>query len=1382
MKRKTETGKNARSMMMLMMSAMMFTPLLAQAGTVALSTQPMMQSAPSNVKPNVMFILDDSGTMDYDRLPDWASGSVQNQIKNSAYNGVTYNPATNYAPPAYFDPDGKLNTTKYLSQTAANSTNWTSVKNDAYGVQTTGSSNLVGNAYSYVTIAGEYCTAQDLKDCVAATAPSATYPYPARLRWCSNTTDAAKATPAAGTCQGIRISPYIRIRYPNPPTATITVGGSGATSATSITVGGQQILSAMTDGTLTTTAAVATAIKNAINACSATATGGCTTSGFSATVSGSTVTLIANSTGTFAKPVILQSGTMTLTPSTFSGGNQVPGSTRYIEINSVNNSYPYPGSTSKAPGRTDCAGTVCTYAEEMTNYANWWTYYHTRLQAMKTSVSRAFKSIDNRFRVGFSTICDHSATTGTLFLANDTFETTHKNNWFNKLFSTGTSCFTPLRGALSKTGRYYAGKVGAVDPVQYSCQQNFAILSTDGYWNTDQESPSSPTGDGCTNNNSPGSNYGPYQVDNKTCVGNQDGGTTDRPMKEGTTAVSNTLADVAKYYYETDLRDTALGNCTGGKSVDFPSGNPNVCPNNVFVSPTDNKTWQHMTTFTMGLGASGTLNYTADYDTATSGDFYNLKKGLAGVNWPDPIANKNEQRIDDLWHAAVNGRGMYFSAQDPDQIVTGFNKALSSITAKLGAAAAAATSTLNPVAGDNYAFVASYMTVKWKGNLEARSINTATGVVSSTASWCVEDVVPDACPVALTQVTSGSSTIYNCVVPGATATTCTAPSVFDSAAGTCTTEVAKSCAGTLPPMVGATTDTRTIYTADTAANVLIPFDTAFATANPGYFNSAAISGLSQWGSLNPSQQTAAQGANLLGFLRGQKGHEQTAAAPIDRLYRSREAVLGDTVESQPFFIAAPVFSYSYPGYSDFKINHANRAGTVYVGANDGMLHAFAGDTGVERWAYVPSMVIPNMWKLADTNYSTSHVNYVNGSVTISDVCFAANCSTATAADWHTILVGGLNGGGRGYYALDVTDPTAPSLLWEFTDTSGKGSVQDADLGYSFSRPQITRKADGTWVVLVTSGYNNVSPGSGKGVLYVLSAKTGNIISKISTGVGTTASPSGLGKIAVWNNEAAGNLAGYVYGGDLEGNVWRFDINTPGKFLLATLYSDTAGTKPQPITTAPALGEASNYRMIFVGTGKYLEPTDLDNLQLQTLYAIKDNDATTTLVNPRASTKTATTQVDKMVQQTITDLGGVRDGSNNAVDLTVDRGWYVDFPDASNGSERVALEAQLVKGTLLVATLVPSSSICNPGGYSWLNFFNYADGTPVQSATNKIVSIKYDSIIVGFNIIFIQGKPVVEVVTSTNPTPEVPQNAPDMFKSKGSADFKERRSMWRELGK
>lgn len=1665
-------------------------PLPALAASVALATAPLATSTTSTVKPNVMFILDDSGSMGWDYLPDWANDNypgtstsyngVPALHRNNKFNGVAYNPAITYTPPVLYNADGTLNTATYPNIGSP----WTSVENDAFGIQSTSSTNLVtsftdvewctSSAYTdclrndnlilpgtvnsknyttnhtkastgsgfvatgapdaptavarsfgpfyYTIIPGEYCDSANLKNC--QTTETATFSYPAPLRWCNSDAAATAAAPAASTCQAINNSTYKYPRYPTrfytPATAgspavpahgpiaevigvaasasfTFNYSGSLNPVGFSVMVSGSEIMSATTPGSLKTSSQLAAWVQ-----------ANSSLPGYTIMASGSTVTITATTTGTAkninsvvvtetapasvtyttnqtpgvnasaaAAPTngtlnisnvdsnktislkcgstyIGQSGTWTSTNSSTkatrlnglytkinttvngytisctkngsptsslscsvaapvgvsqcsggftvdsniytttntgpSGGSDAVTATKAVgtitftnptslnptgvsvkvngteimaattpgaltsssgmatwvqgnsslanyvitksgstvtltaaaagtawnintitytqaapptatatapiyiagvdavaaqpaaaeipavpaspagyygsfirtDIVSSNNSYPYPGTTTKANTRTDCIADTtdpktCTYTEEMTNFANWWTYYHTRLQAMKSSVSRAFKTLDNRFRVGFTTISDTGATNGAKFLGNDTFELAHKNSWFTKLFAAPASSSTPLRGALSKAGRYYGKKIaGQTDPVQYSCQQNFTILSTDGYWNTGDES-------------------GTYTSLDLTgdLVGDKDGGTTPRPLKQGTTAVSDTLADIAKYYYDTDLRTGTLGTCAGGTSSDFPSGNPDVCTNNVFTSSSDNNIKQHMTTFTMGLGIDGTLNYTSDYLTATSGDYYNLKNGLGSptANWPDPIANSAGERIDDLWHAAVNGQGIYFSAKDPDSIITGFNTALSSITAKLGAAAAAATSTLNPVAGNNFAYVASYTTNVWKGNLESRGINIDTGVVSETATWCVEDVMAGSCasPGTVVADTSGSSTIYNCVVTGSSNPTCT-DSGGILVGSECRTEIQNACTGTMAAKVGATTDSRNIYTANSAGDGLISFDAAYATANPTYFAAAHINGLNQWGSLSVAQRAAAAGVNLINYLRGRNGYEDRAANPVDnRLYRAREAVMGDALESQPAYLGKPVFNYPYAGYADYKAAQAARAGTIYMGTNDGMLHAFAASDGAERWAYVPSMVIPNMWKLASTSYSGNHTNFVNGSVLTTDI--------STADGWKTILVGGLNGGGRGYYALDITDPAAPALLWEFTP------ADDSDLGYSFGTPVVTKKDDDTWVVLVTSGYdngtlsgnpaiNNSPVGGGGGHLYVLDASSGAIISKISTGVGNAATPSGLAKIAAWNNEPAGNNAGYVYGGDLLGNVWRFDINsavaattgTGDKMLFATL-KDASGN-PQPITTTPALGKILEKRVVFIGTGKYLESGDLTTTQVQTQYAIMDDNATTTLVNPR-TTLTPHTLVNSADT-------GTRTGSTDSTCVFSGRGWYVDFPDSK---ERANIDSKLVQGTLLVPTIVPSSTVCSPGGYGWLNFFNYKTGCAVKTDP-ALAGVKYDSTIVGVNIIYIGGEPIVSVVTSTDPTPQQPSE--DIPFSSGSSSFVGKRVIWREL--
>lgn len=1473
-----------RFLLSLALTVILVVPLTVQSASVVLATSPLANSTTSSVLPNLMFVLDDSGSMNWDYLPDLvvdgnyckgtaatgtsyrccrkSSGTNQSSsgldsvclstsspstedyrgmppFYSSSFNKVYYDPAVTYKVPVdyagtnktSYDGSGSVPLDAYGKQSTASlsltssypdvewctDSNYTDcLRNDNYllpGVvnsktyntmhKTTSSGNslfatgsvaaptasasrTVGPFY-YVMIPGEYCSNRDLTNCVTASAPTTvsgtTYDVAATLRWCANSDRT--------NCKSTQDSTY---NYPRYPTIVTAAAIAGTATTGKITVGGMPrsarpsggsrptgACSAGSGGQTASTVATVTSVQlngvelltGAFTYCNgdsdqATRNNGLAAeiqsrvgNGFAASRSSAVLTITApdisyvgatlSTTLSGAPPTMII--TTSFTGAAAAGPVSVPGSFQRVDIVSgqtYGNIVSGGQTIVNRSARSDCAAKPdCTYAEELANFANWFAWYRTRMQAMKTSVSRAFKTIDNRFRVGYYPI----DSTGSNYLRIDTFSAgagAQKDLWYGKLFNATPSGSTPLRSALSKVGRIFAGKnpLGkspSDDPVQYSCQQNFVLMTTDGYWNTDNATDVKDVSEGA--------------------IGNLDSepGLRSSGMYEGPTASSGSLADTAKYYYDTDLRSSAFGNCTGalGGSID-------VCANNVFRSGSDNNIQQHMTTYTLGLGVSGILNYSSDYRTATSGDYYKLTQGLpftAGgtdtVNWPDPQMGSSSEvpaRIDDLWHAAVNGHGVYFGANNPNELASGLNEALNSIGSKVGSAAAAATSTLNPVAGNNFAYVASYSTVKWTGNLEARSIDVNTGVVSETATWCVENIVAGTCtlPATVVATTSGSSTIYNCVTPGATSSTCLSPSVLDGT--NCKLEMANACTGTLSAKVAATTDTRVIKMRD-SSGALVDFVDSNLVASD-----FSGTGLSQWAVLDDTQKTAAA-ANMVKFLRGQTGFEDKASNVVgNRLYRSREATLGDAVESQPSFISKPVFSYSDPGYSAFVTAQASRAGTVYMGTNDGMLHAFNASTGEERWAYVPSMVIPNMWKLADKNYATLHTNFVNGSPTISDIC-TANCSCndacvalgGSAPVWKTILVGGLNAGGRGYYALDITNPAAPVSLWEFT------TGNDSDLGYSFGQPIITKKSDvnGTWVVVVTSGYNNTSPGDGKGYLYVLNANTGVVINKIATGVGSATTPSGLAKISAWNDfVGVNNTAGFVYGGDLLGNVWRFDINTPAKLLFATLKDSSDNA--QPVTTAPTLGKVKGNRVIFVGTGKYLETGDLATTAQQSLYAIKDNDSAT-LANARTV----------LVNQTLTNstTTGTRIGTNNAVNFTTGRGWYVDFPDRG---ERQNINSQLVQGTLIVPTIVPSATVCSPGGYGWLNFLDYETGGFVIAST---VGIKTDSPIVGINVIYIQGVPKVSVVTSDKPTPEIIPGV--SFKMTGSA-FQGVRVMWREM--
>ncbi|MCJ0765189.1 PilC/PilY family type IV pilus protein [Variovorax terrae] len=1275
----------------------------AHAGLTDLASAPLETSTSVLVKPNIFYVLDDSGSMGWDYLPDWANSTDVTLGRNGGYNGVYYNPATTYTPPTKYDGSS------YNSMTSANSTAWTKVPYDGYGVQiagerpenilTTSSSgttqNLIGNAYYYTFIPGEYCTALNLKTCNTQTAASTTYPYPAKLRWCS---DALRSS-----CQASRIetaptggTTYTYARYPGysaGASATLTLSGSSSTAVSGITVNGAQILSAATSAS-STASTVASSIVTSINACTSAVTGSCTVAGYSATRSGSTVTITApGSLGAITyTPVVTKSGSMAITPAAFANGVLAPGSNVLTTLVSTTNSYAYPGTAAKASTRTDCAGTTCTYAEEMTNYANWWAYYRTRMQMTKTAASLAFSVLTTSYRLGYMSINNN---TGSDFLNVSDITTTssgQKAAWYTKFTSAKIGNSTPLRIALSTAGRYYAGKltkvntVSATDPMQYACQRNYSIVSTDGYWN-ETASASTVT-----------------QIDGKTAIGDQDG-SESRPYYDGT-ATANTLADVAEYYYATDIRASAFSNTTNANNVDVSS-------NNVADKQ------QRMYTSTVGLGASGYMLYQSNYATAKSGDFYDVSQGTlasttaasngtcswqtsGNCNWPAPVSD-TQTTIDDLWHAAVNGRGTYYSAANPADLKSGLSSFLQSVTAATSNAAAATTSNPNVASGDNYVFKSTFRSVNWYGELARYTIDTTSGTLSPNADW------------------SESGTAY----ANATAQTYTPP-LLDNMAYT----------------------SRAIYTYDptNTTSSLIPFQwTSLTTAMQGYFKigTSAISSLSQLcavgtaclpsaaqvDSTTAGSSTGAGGINLVNFLRGDRSNEGPDASTY---YYQRTHVLGDIVDSQAVYIKAPLFSYADTGYATFKSNNASRQGTVYVGANDGMLHAFNATTGAEAWAYIPSMVLPSLYKLADKNYSANHVYFVNATPRQGDVYFDSA--------WHTILVGGLAAGGRGFYALDVTTPSSPKVLWEFTSdtTKGTGYTTDADLGYSYGTPAITKLSDGTWAVLVTSGYNNVSPGSGHGILWVLNAKTGAVIKKIDTGVGSSSTmtgctaapcPSGLSKISAYvNNGTSNNTASRVYGGDLYGNVWRFDIGsltasggTATVQLLATL-ADASGNR-QPVTARPELGNNNGNVIVYVGTGSYLGLTDVSNTNVQSIYAIKDPLTTSTATggiygSPRSSTCTATTKTACFVKQILTDSAGVRTAASSVsygVDFSSMNGWFEDLPESG---ERAYTDPDLQLGTLAFTSNIPStSSACSIGGSSYINYLDYKTGLAVSGTNN-----------------------------------------------------------------
>jgi len=869
-------------------------------------------------------------------------------------------------------------------------------------------------------------------------------------------------------------------------------------------------------------------------------------------------------------------------------------------------------------------------ADERQNFANWFSYYRTRILTMKSGAGRAFASIGPSYRVGFMTIyaTPSSSTTDPQYLPIKDFDVAQKASWYSKFYAMDAFGLTPLRVALSTAGRNFAGRLGP-DPVQYSCQQNFLILTTDGFWNATSPTPVDLNG----------KPLDPPSQDS-------DPAKTPRPMYDGGLAgASNTLADAAAYYYNTDLRNPALGNCLGALGA-----GTDVCQDNVPTSGLDSAPWQHMTTFTLGLGTNGQLAFSSDYLKRGSTDFNAIADG--SKDWPVPVGD-TLTTIDDLWHAAVNGHGQYFSAKNPALLVSGLREALAGVTARGAAGSAAATSNLEPVAGDNLVFVANYRTAKWDGDVQARSIDVATGQITSNTLWSAQGKLDAKVPSTrriLTFVNGGQADFL--------------PASFSS------------------------------------------------SQKAAWFDPNAATALSQRTTWTPAQVAAATADTVINYLRGDTSDEERIDGG-DKLYRSREHILGDIVNGKPVYVKVPPFNYTENGYQAFKTAVSTRQATLYAPANDGMLHAFNADTGDEMFAYVPSFVLPRLKALADDNYANAHQFFTDGSPTVSDIW--------TGSSWKTLLVAGLNAGGKGYYALDVSNPAAPAVMWEFTDPN---------MGLTFGNPVVGKLTDGTWVVAVTSGYNNAD---GVGRLYILNAATGKLIFSISTNTGSAVTPSGLARIAAWVDDSLNdNTLQRFYGGDLLGNLWRFDVNDmlpPAGRDAVKLAALQVGASVQPITTRPELGLFNNRPIVFVATGRYLGASDLNDTTQQSVYAIRDDLAATGVGNPRSSSC-------PFVQQSLSVINAnSRTTSTNPVDFARQCGWFLDFsPAGASPGERVNVDPQLQLGVLAVATNIPEHSVCTVGGSSFIYFLDYGTGRFVSTSLNGVAGTKIaNSITVGLAI-------------------------------------------------
>ena len=986
-----------------------------------------------------------------------------------------------------------------------------------------------------------------------------------------------------------------------------------------------------------------------------------------------------------------------------------------LDPNFPNRTYYNPSTGYKYASRTDCPNITCSYVNESLNFARWYSYYRTRIQTMKSAISVAFSAVTDTtpgvgFRVGLSTDLYQFQTgpsTSNALKISD-FNAAQKIRFYDLLFSQTTSGATPLLNSLDFAGKVFSGTAKLErstdpDPITQSCQPNFTFLSTDGMWNgTD-------------------TNYLDSHIHNPDKLGAADpvtGGVIQPPYADTANTGTSTqdLADVAAYYYQTDIRPSMT--------------------NDVPVTMQDPNPKQHMVTFTMGLGVDGNLRFDPNYDTVSGvSDYDGLVSGT--IHWPRPVEN-TPTTIDDLWHAAVNGHGRYFSAQNPSEVADALTGTISTIAAITGASAAAATSNLQPVAGDNFAYVASFTTQSWSGDLLAKSIDLSSGALSTSNSWSAATQL---------QTLLGTATTGSRTGPGNRNLF-----TYSSSASSCAGGSDNRCPLTWPN-VGVLGWQSTYFNPNTGLDL---------TVCPSPVTTSC---------------TGVSAANLFTYLMGGDNVYTSASSGI-WAYRQRLLALGDIIHTQPVFVGAPSFNYLDSGYKPtFTAAQAARGKTVYVSANDGFLHAFNADTGAERWAFLPPEAAARLKNLASTGYGNSHQLLNDGTITAADVY------DSEASAWKTIIVFGLGAGGQAYYALDVTDPDVPKILW-----------RKASAGLSYGNPVIAKlpigtvATDGTtslggkWVALLTSGYNNTDgstlPTVANGLLYVVDATKANSGVAVDYFTYTAGGlNSNLAKINGTNELNAtvpdptkNNTIRYVYAGDTDGKMWRFDLKNTGTVLPAAfnlINTSAVAGHSQPITTKPELAvvktsSGTAYQAIFFGTGQFLQAIDKNDTSVQSVYGIKD-----TFSNP--TTQTTISNDTSLVQQTLCMQGqsltgtactGATTDPNSRtvptalpVDWTVKNGWYVDLPESG---ERTNVDGKIQQGTFVTPSSVPdtgSTNACVIGGHSWLNLLDINTGASVvntQSNPTNIASTKFsNSLIVGVNVLKLPNGKLVALTTSSD---------------------------------
>lgn len=960
------------------------------------------------------------------------------------------------------------------------------------------------------------------------------------------------------------------------------------------------------------------------------------------------------------------------------------------------------GDASNSYNKASYLGPFLVTAAQETNFANWWSYYRTRQLMGRTAATRAFSQLPRNVRIGWQGITYSTITNS--FAIKKIEDTAQRNAFYNYLFNVPATAGTPTRAATDRVGNYFTRNTSAgyVESNPYydkdlgiaignasspatliSCRQNYHLLFTDGGWkdnvgsyngqNTDQTDITPLPNTWTPTGTIPGRNYSTtdpnsylyWQGPNQNNIG----GYADRAFYYWATDLSNLKNNVTPF-----IEDRTIG-ITDPTTRTLPQialGDPEVYWN----PKNDPATWQHVVQYIVAFGLQSTLNF--------PGDLNNLRKGPLPI-WSDWSGNENSDpsnKVDDTWHAALNSRGELLAASNPQEVVQQLNSVFQAISARTSSVSAVSVAA-SLLSTNTFAYRTFFNASSWSGSVQGSKFDN-TGAVA---------VVWDA----------------GCLLTG----------------GTCNTINSLPSFTPPDPMTG-----RQIYTAASTG-------TAGGAVSGVDFRWSQLS-LAQQTMLNYNWDTAAQdpapiapetkigGEKRLEFLRGVRTEEGL-------LMRSRESVLGAVVNSNAVFVGGATDAYwakddpdnnpakplfpalpaltSGPETKATFITHvtaiANRPPTLYVGANDGMLHAFDATTGAERWAYVPNTGFKFLSRLS-SKFNLFTQSSVDNTPTVREVY--------TNGAWRTLLIGSMRLGGQGVFALDVTNPNptgaASKVMWEFNDESTLGASNGLDMGYTYGRPFITRVAAGSkWVVLVPGGYNSSESdgkvGSGEAVLFVLDAGNGSVLRKfdvpgVTRGLSSviagdyTFSPPttvvsgrnqyrGRGKVAPITLDEVSDVA---FAGDDNGNLWRFNLEADdaAAWTVKPFFKAPTGQKitaqPRIVPASDTANDQQNLAVVVFGTGRYVATPDRGDNSQQSLYGIYD---------PGPDYTGYPIEQSDLLQQTRTEYVVGTKVLVQTGDLPVPLaklGWYFDL---GNNGERSIAAASFLASTrkLIVPTFIPT---------------------------------------------------------------------------------------------